>query len=555
MNIDKILTLADNMRQNFSTRQTGIDYCRRYGYQMRDDGSPAWEDSKRDSLAPIPDSYQSYCARLLAQYLSANTFGAGNAFFSLTAKNATNNGEIDVYTAAQIRDLSVKVMKRLMDTNLYSTALSAFMDVAVVGNAITFVDYDEKRDTFFFKNFEVGRGTFFSSAPNGEIDMLSRRFALTAKNAVLTYGKENVAKSVYQKSTSAETASEETEYVWLVYPRELLGEIVEQDAFGKTVRGAIKTKKRFASVIIDVQNRVCVSTSGFDDFPFAVLRWQTMGGNDYGYSPTEMSIPDIKYLFRLEGLMKLAIEKQVSPPMLANSLLESISTAPNAISFFEGLSEVQAPIVQLPVPANLPLLDQEIARRKQNIYRNFMLNEFEAINETTKYMTAEEVRSRNNQSIRAIAPIVYRIHNEYLSPIIKRVFVKMIDNKEIELPNGLTIEEVSIKYHSSLDSMVLQGELARMQTFVGNLGAIIQSRSAFGDFWDAHINNESLLRHMLEYDNVPSDVMHKPEQIENNINAIKQAQAEAQQAQIAQSYIRPIDMQKNAEPQSPMSRY
>jgi len=52
----------------------------------------------------------------------------------------------------------------------------------------------------------------------------------------------------------------------------------------------------FAHMVIDVAEEKVVEESGFDEFPFAVPRWETAAEEVYGRSPGMLALPDVKTL-------------------------------------------------------------------------------------------------------------------------------------------------------------------------------------------------------------------------------------------------------------------
>lgn len=546
MTAEKALQLAEQMKSDFAPRQSALEYCCRYGYQMRVDGSPTYQNDKTDSLSPVFSSLPASLAMRLAMYLHANTLGVGNVFFALVPESKDPSFKISDSDKNKVRNQTFRVMHRLFDTNFSSETNVAFNDLTVLGNNVTQCDFDEERNEFEFKSFPVGNGVYIGENSRGKRDMFCRYFKYDAKQAKQEFG-DKAGSRVDSILEGQGNSSETFEYLWLVYPRKIFKEDIAKGRGKKCPAN----KKAFGSVIVDVAERRIVRESGFDDFPFAAPTWQRRGGSVYGYGPIEMSIADIQEYLDWKHLKKKAVRKQVQPPMVCSSLWEGISTDENAVTFVEG--EVANMFAPLPVPTNLPMVDQETAECIQNIKTNLMLDAFETFTDHKNNMTTAEINGRVGQSVRAIAPIVSRLHQEYFSPLIKRVFNIMVERGEIVLPESITPDMVSVKYISVLDSLILQGESSKMQEFIGVIMNLIQARAGLGPEFDCYLDMDAILSHIAEYFNIPTDVVRESRIVNDLLDKLEQKREAIREAEIKAGMIKPIDMQKKSQPGAPLA--
>lgn len=546
MTAEKAIQLAEQMKSDFAPRANAFELCRRYGYQMRKNGTATYQNDKSDTLSPVLSSIPATLAMRLAMYLHANTLGVGNVFFALVAEPKDPNAVIPQADKDFVRNQSSRVLHRLFDTNFSSETNVAFNDLTVVGNNITRCEFNEDLNTFEFKSFPVGDGVYLGENSRGQRDMFCRYFKYDAKQAKQEFGDDAGAR-VDAVLAGQGNGTESFEYMWLVYPRAVFKEEIG-DGRGKKVPD---TKKAFGSIIIDMSERRIVRESGYDEFPFAAPTWLRRGGSIYGYGPIEASIADIIDLFELKYLKKKAVRKQVQPPLVVSSLWEGINTDENEVNYVEG--EVANQFASLPVPTSTPILNEEIAECIQNIKMNLMLDAFETLTDHKNNMTTAEINGRIGQSVRAIAPIVARLHKEYFSPLIKRVFNIMVERGEIELPSSVTPDMVSIKYVSVLDSLILQGESAKMLEFIGSVMNLIQARGGLGEEFDCYLNMERILTHLSDYFNVPTDVVRESKVVAGMLDALQKQRAALQEAQIKAQAIKPIDMQKRAQPGAPLA--
>src|SRR3546814_11589953 len=94
--------------------------------------------------------------------------------------------------------------------------------------------------------------------------------------------------------------------------------------------------------ISDWSSDVCssdllVSESGYQEFPFAVPRWDTSSGEVYGRSPGMIALPDANTLQQMGKTLLVAGHKAVDPPLLVgdDSVLGTPKTFPGGITTFD----------------------------------------------------------------------------------------------------------------------------------------------------------------------------------------------------------------------------
>jgi hypothetical protein len=139
------------------------------------------------------------------------------------------------------------------------------------------------------------------------------------------------------------------------------------------------------------------------------------------------ALGDIKALMLEQKRKAQAIDKWVDPPMTADSLLKTArtSTLPGDITYIDGLA-TQAHAGFRPLyevrPEISPLLEdiQEIHSRIKRCYFEDMM---QMITESDNpQMTAREIEERHSEKVLALGPVMERLNDELLDPLIRRVF-------------------------------------------------------------------------------------------------------------------------------------
>jgi len=248
-------------------------------------------------------------------------------------------------------------------------------------------------------------------------DSLYRRYPMTVRQLVKMFGEDKVSPSVKQMYISKQYETE-IEIVHCIEPND------DQDR----VRITSDNKPyRSAKFEWGASYDRMLNMSGFDEFPIMAPRWDLWDDSCYGYSPAMDALGDIKALMLEQKRKAQAIDKWVDPPMLGDSSLRTArsSTLPGDITYIEGLA-TQAHAGFRPIyevrPEISPLLEdiQEIQARIKRCYFEDMM---QMITESDNpQMTAREIEERHSEKVLALGPVMERLNDELLDPLIRRVF-------------------------------------------------------------------------------------------------------------------------------------
>lgn len=530
LTVDKAQEIAEGMRSGIASRSFALEQCRRYGFQVRERSDGA-ASSEKKSYVPQQDSFPAQCAWRAAMYLHANTVGVGQMFFRfdvddmLRAELGKESAELKA-----VRGLSLPVYRELWDTNFYTAVYSALHDMSVLGVGVAYVEFDKTRKRLAFSTYRVDSESCWLYGDGfGEADQFGRKFRLSAKQAFAKWG-DKVHARVKEQVSGGTTSAEETEYLWLVFPRRAYGLASEVPSAGRPA--VASNRKAWASVVVDTTNKHIVEESGYDRFPFAVCPWGQDGNGVYGWGPTEMSLPDIKYLAKLKFQLGRAIEKTVNPAMIIPFSWDGFETSPGSYNYVEANGSVRDAFGVVEPPAQLPDIREQQQRTMLNIRSNFLLDAFETFDEMTKTMSATEARGRVGQSVRAIAPVALNVHNRLLSPLLQRSMDLLAAHGVLsaELPAAVSRNRIRVKYVSVLSSMVLEAETNKVSDFFARVLEMQQTRAAFGPMFDAYFDLDAVFSHFADFFAIPEDIVRSASaRAEEMARLTEEAQAQAEQ--------------------------
>jgi hypothetical protein len=271
----------------------------------------------------------------------------------------------------------------------------------------------------------------------------------------------------------------------------------------------------------------CLRESGFKRFPALCPRWATAGGDIYGNSPGMEALGDIKQLQHEQLRKAQGIDYKTRPPLQVPTGLKNrdVETLPGGISYVDTASPGGGIKTAFEVNIDLSHLLQDIQDVRERIKGSFYADLFLMLaNQTDARMTATEVAERHEEKLLMLGPVLERLQNELLDPLIEMTFDQIMAAGIVPPPpDELQGHEINVE----LVSMLAQAQRAigtnSIDRFVGNLGAVAQFKPDVLDKFDADkwadIYSESL--------GLDPNIMVPDEEVA----ALRQQRAKAAQAQ------------------------
>ena len=295
----------------------------------------------------------------------------------------------------------------------------------------------------------------------------------------------------------------------------------------------------FQSIYMEYETGHIISIGGFREFPYVVPRYLKASNEIYGRSPGMNSLPDVKVLNKMVEVSLKAAQKQVDPPLLVadDAVILPIRTAPGSINYFRSGS--RDTIQPLNIGANNPLgLNMEDQRRNA-ISRTFHVDQL--LIQENRTMTATEVMQRNQEKMRILGPVIGRLQQELLQPLIIRVFNIMLRNKLfVEAPRILENQEVDIEYVSPVAIAQKGSELESIMRGLELFGSISQIAPVTD-----YIDENGLVKRIINILGLPAKMIKSDKEVEE-IRAVRQQQ-QAAQMQMQQEMMQ-SEQAKNAAP-------
>jgi hypothetical protein len=273
-----------------------------------------------------------------------------------------------------------------------------------------------------------------------------------------------------------------------------------------------------------MQSAAVLSESGFQEFPYIVPRFLKATGETMGRSPAMVALPDVKMLNLMSKTIIQAAQKQIDPPLLVpdDGFLLPIRTQPGGLNFFRSGS--RDTITPLNTGANIPIGLNMEQQRREAIRSAFYVDQL--LSGGAPNMTATEVIQRQEERMRVIGPVLGRLMNEMLRPLIDRVFALMLRADMLSTaPDVLQGRDVDIEYVSPLARAQKSSSLNSTMKALEILMPLAQTIPV-GD----HIDPDGLVKHVTESLGVPKTTLRSSAEIAQTRQ--QRAEAEAKQAEM-----------------------
>ena len=520
--------LAKELKDNLSRLQTKRQNWESHWQEVADYMLPRKSDinkerSKGDKRnEQIFDATAVHSLELLASSLHGMLTSTATRWFQLRYKEALLNDSDEA--KEWLEDAMDKMYVAFARSNFQQEIFENYHDLIAFGTSCLFIEEDQD-DIVRFSARHI-KEIYITEDQRGFVDTIYRKFKMTAKAAFDRFGKEQLSRDLLVKFQK--TPFDDVEMVHVVRRRNVFDP-----------KKIDKQNMPFQSVYMEYETGHIISIGGFREFPYVVPRYLKASNEIYGRSPGMNSLPDVKVLNKMVEVSMKAAQKQVDPPLLVpdDAMILPIRTAPGSLNYYRSGSRDR--IEPLNIGANNPLgLNMEDQRRRA-ISRTFHVDQL--LIQENRTMTATEVMQRNQEKMRILGPVIGRLQQELLQPLIIRVFNIMLRNKEfLPAPEVLANQQIEIEYVSPValaqKGTQLEGIMRGLEIF----GSISQI-SPVTDY----IDENGLVKQIINILGLPAKMIKSDKEVEQ-LRAVRQEQ-QAAQAQMQMEMMQ-SEQAKNAAP-------
>ena len=421
----------------------------------------------------IYDNTGTRALRVLGAGMMAGATSPARPWFRL----GTADPELNAYQPVKVwlADVTTRMQMVFARSNTYRTLHQMYEELGAFGTASSIVLPDYQN---VIHHYPVTVGEFaIAQDYQGKVCTIYREFEKTVGEIVKEYGYKNCSTTVRNMYDRGSLDG------WI-----RLIQAIEPRA-DRDIRKKDALNMAWGSYTFEVGGnpQQFLRESGFKDFPALVPRWATAGGDIYGNSPGMEVLGDVKQLQHEQLRKAQVIDYQTKPPLQVPTSMKNrdVESLPGGISFYDG--QTAGIKTAFEVNLNLQHLLGDIQDVRERVRGGFYADLFLMLaNATDTRMTATEVAERHEEKLLMLGPVMERLHNELLDPLIDMTFQRMLEAGVIPPPpQELQGMELSVEFVSMLAQAQRAIGTNSVDRYVANLGAVASFKPEVLDKFDA----------------------------------------------------------------------
>lgn len=421
---------------------------------------------------------------------------------------------VQVWTALVEETLRLVFLK----TNLYTSLHTIYEDLLAFGTALLYCERDPER-VLAFRPLPIG--SYWLALDAGlRADTFYRQFRMTVGQLVSRFGEEACSTQTLAAYRRGDLDQQVT-VLHAVEPRD------DRDPSRADAR-----HMAVASIYWEEGQRTPLRESGYERFPACAPRWSVTGEDVYGTGPGLDTLGDVRQLQTMERRGAEALDKLVTPPMVAGTRMRSerVSLIPGDITYEDVPQGMQGLRPALQINPPLAALKDYKLEVQQRIREGFYEDVFTAFlfDQRAEPATAEEIRAKQQDRMLQLGPVIERFDAELFRPLIETSFAACLAMGLLPPPpQELQGQELKVEFVSILHQaqrMAGIGAIERTIGFAGNLAAARPDVLDNVDF-DAAVREHGTLTGM------PAKLLVDADRVAQMRAAREQAQAQQAQAQ------------------------
>ena len=461
----------------------------------------------------IYDSTATRALRVLAAGMMSGMTSPARPWFRLAIQD-TDMMEFDP-VKVWLDDVS-KLMREIFSrSNTYRSLHMVYEELGAFGTAATIIRPDFN-DVVRHYPLTIGEYALSSSA-RGEIDTIYREVPMTVAQIVEEFGIENVSKSVknqYDRNNLDQ---------WITVMHAIEPRKDKERSYGK--RDAKNMPFKSCYFELAGEGDQMLSESGFNFFPVLAPRWSVAGGDIYGNGPAMEALGDIRQLQHEQLRKAQGIDFQTKPPLQMPVSMKGMEydTLPGGISWVDPSQPNGAIKSAFEVNLNLQHLLMDIQDVRDRIKGTFYADLFMMMaNDTRSGITATEVAERHEEKLLMLGPVLERLHNEMLSPMVENTFTMMLEAGILPPPpKELQGMDLNIEFVSTLAQAQRAIGVGAIDRLLGTVGSIASMKPDVLD----KLNSDQIVDTYADMLGIDPNLIIGDE----NVAIIRQQRAEAQQ--------------------------
>ena len=468
----------------------------------------------------IYDSTATQALSVLAAGMMSGMTSPARPWFRLT----TGDDDLDAYPPVKVwlDQVSRLMLKIFQSSNTYRALHTMYEELGAFGTGVSIMS-DDFRSVIHHHPLTAGEYALTTDW-RGDVTTLYREFQKTVAQIVKEFGYKACSPTVQNLYDRGNLEA------WIT----LIHAIEPRADRDPSKSDPLNMPWRSVYFEIGGNQQHCLRESGFKRFPVLAPRWVVRGGDIYGESPAMTALGDINQLQHEQLRKAQGIDYQTKPPLQAPTSMKNrdVEMLPGGITYVDSANPHGGIRSAFEAQINLNYLLEDIRDVRDRIRGCFFADLFLMLaNQADTRMTATEVAERHEEKLLMLGPVLERLQNELLDPLIENTFDAIIDAGIAPPPP----EELQGRpLNVDLIGMLAQAQRAvgtnSIDRFVGNIGAVAQFKPEVLDRFNAdrwvELYSDSL--------GLDPQIVVPADQAQAIREQRAQAQAQAQQAALAE---------------------
>lgn len=401
--------------------------------------------------------------RVLAAGLMAGMTSPARPWFRLAFKDPDLNSYQPV--KSWLEKTRAIMMRVLAKSNAYRTLHGIYTDLGLFGTSAALFDLDYRT---VVHGTQFGAGEYWIDIDDRDrVHRLYREFSMTAEQMAQKFGYEALPKRI--RDELKENTRAKHRVVHVVEPREPWEREGKIGALGMPYRSLYFLKS-------DEDGQVLME-SGHRFQRFVAPRWALQTGDIYGHGPAMEVIGSVIDLQRDHRMKRKVIDYRADPPVQIPATMKGKNNLlPGGKSYYNPAEGPQAGIrTAFEVNLDPTVLLESINDTRRRIQQAFFVDIFLMISQMDETRTATEIAARQEEKMLMLGPVLERLHDELLNPLIDIVFRECLEGGLLPPPpEEINQQELTVEYVSVLAQAQKVVNLASHDRMVGMIGTLAQ---------------------------------------------------------------------------------
>lgn len=404
----------------WSERSSWVDHWRDISEHMQPRLGRFFVDDSNDGKKrhqKVYDNAAIFAARTLASGMMSGMTSPARPWFRL----ALADRDLMEFAAVKqwLHQVSELMRAVFSSSNTYRALHSCYEELGLFGcwADVVLPDFDT-----VIHHYPLTIGEYaLATDERGQVDTLAREFRMTVGQLVGQFGLDACSASV--RSLWDRGAYDQ----WVPVMHTI------QPRRHRDMRTADARNKRFESIYMELgcNEEKFLRESGFSSFPALCPRWAVTGNDVYGHSPAMDCLGDVRQLMHGQLRKAQALDYKVNPPLQAPAVMKNQAgwRLPGGIGYYDNSGPNAGVRSAFDVNIDLSHQLEDIADMRQRINSGFFADLFlmMASMPGVQPRTAEEIAERHEEKLLMLGPVLERLQNELLSPLVDITFAALAD--------------------------------------------------------------------------------------------------------------------------------